>query len=195
MRLFADKGYARKGWGARAYLFHAPNYRMNELTGAGGLAQIRKLSGVGAPGAEPAFLLYPLRVDGADPRRVSDAMKEAGFFVLLGYTGKAISLCSESLTSKKTYGRSEWPFTVRAATKTYEYKEGLCPRAEELLSHLLCMPWDESWSEASVERAASVLIESVRAARSSEPSGSPRASSVPAAVSVAERPAGAEPRI
>jgi perosamine synthetase len=34
MKLFADKGYARKGWGRRAYLFHAPNYRMTELVAA-----------------------------------------------------------------------------------------------------------------------------------------------------------------
>src|SRR5947208_8743061 len=46
MKLFADKGYARKGWGARAYLFHALNYRMNELTGAVGLAQLKKIKGV-----------------------------------------------------------------------------------------------------------------------------------------------------
>lgn len=197
MRLFADKGYARRGWGSRAYLFHAPNYRMNELTGAVGVAQLSKVSKVVAkraalgrkmnqllagvagitpapvtPGAEHSFWLYPIRVDGVDPRRVADAMKAAGFFVLLGYTGKAIYLCSESLTSKKTYGKSEWPFTVRQATKTYEYKEGLCPRAEELLTHLLCMPWDESWSDASVERAAAALIESVRVARVAGASGS-----------------------
>ena len=46
MKLFADKGYARKGWGARAYLFHAPNYRMTELVGAVGLAQLEKLKAV-----------------------------------------------------------------------------------------------------------------------------------------------------
>ena len=46
MKLFADKGYARKGWGARAYLFHAPNYRMTELVGAVGLAQLGKVRGV-----------------------------------------------------------------------------------------------------------------------------------------------------
>src|SRR3989338_5747677 len=31
MKFFVDKGYARKPWGSRVYLFHAPNYRMNEL--------------------------------------------------------------------------------------------------------------------------------------------------------------------
>jgi perosamine synthetase len=219
MRLFADKGYARKGWGTRAYLFHAPNYRMNELTGAVGLAQVRKVAGVVArraalgkkmssllagvpgitpapltPGAEHAFWLYPIRVDGVDPRRVADAMKEAGFFVLLGYTGKTIYLCSESLAAKKTYGRSEWPFHVRSGTKEYEYKEGLCPRAEELLTHLLCMPWDESWSEASVERAAAVLTKAVRDASSTAGSRAP-AISQPSPLPPFEAAADAAPRV
>src|SRR6185436_13893565 len=46
MKLFADKGFARKGLGARAYLFHAPNYRMTELVGAVGLAQLKKVKQV-----------------------------------------------------------------------------------------------------------------------------------------------------
>jgi len=202
MRLFADKGYARKGWGSRAYLFHAPNYRMNELTGAVGLAQIRKVQGVVAkraalgrkmssllagvpgvtpapltPGAEHAFWLYPVRLDGVDPRKIAEGMKQAGFFALPGYTGKAIYLCSESLTAKKTYGRSEWPFTTRP-DKKFEYKEGLCPRAEDLLTHLLCVPWDESWHEGTVERAAAALVQAVRAAR--EPASSRPAAPRPA---------------
>ena len=43
MKLFVDKGWARKGWGDRAYLFHAPNYRMTELVGAVGIVQLGKL--------------------------------------------------------------------------------------------------------------------------------------------------------
>src|SRR5215467_208652 len=91
MKLFADKGYARKGWGTRAYLFHAPNYRMTELVGAVGLAQLKKvhavvnkrrelgrymtelLAGVNgiqtAPttaGANHAYWLYPIALKGID---------------------------------------------------------------------------------------------------------------------------------
>ena len=51
MKLFVDKGYARKGWGARAYAFLAPNYRMNELTAAVGIAQLKKVRGVVEKGA------------------------------------------------------------------------------------------------------------------------------------------------
>ncbi len=41
MTLFSDKGWTRKpGWGRRTYAFLAPNYRMTELQGAVGLAQL-----------------------------------------------------------------------------------------------------------------------------------------------------------
>src|SRR3989338_9593164 len=46
MKLFVDKGFARQGWGARAYTFHGQNYRMNELTAAVGIAQLKKVKNV-----------------------------------------------------------------------------------------------------------------------------------------------------
>src|SRR3954471_15564857 len=66
MKLFADKGYARNGWGARAYLFHAPNYRMTELVGAVGLVQLEKVPGVVAKRRQLGERLTELlsRIDG-----------------------------------------------------------------------------------------------------------------------------------
>ena len=46
MALFRDKGWARKKWGPRAYLFLGLNYRPTEITGAIGLAQLEKVKGV-----------------------------------------------------------------------------------------------------------------------------------------------------
>jgi predicted dehydrogenase len=43
----------------------------------------------------------------------------------------------------------------------YEYKDGLCPHAEETLKHLICLPWDESWTKQSVEHAADIITKSV----------------------------------
>jgi dTDP-4-amino-4,6-dideoxygalactose transaminase/predicted dehydrogenase len=185
MKLFADKGYARKGWGARAYLFHAPNYRMNELTGAVGLAQLTKIEGViekrrelgerlsallsGVEGVVPApvtagakssYWFYPVRVHGVDIEEFAKKMSEEKVWVMPGYTGKPIYLCSESLTAKKTYGTSQWPFTCNNGI-TYEYKEGLCPRAEEILKHLACIPLDESWTAAKVEAVAAAVRKSL----------------------------------
>ena len=178
MKLFADKGYARKGWGARAYLFHAPNYRMTELVGAVGLAQLGKVGAVVekrrelgqhltellsridgvepapvTPGAKHSYWQYPMRVNGGSAEAIAAEMVRERIWVSAGYTGKPIYLCSESLTAKRTYGESEWPFNCNPGT-TYEYREGLCPRAEEALKHLVCIPLDESRNREYVERVA-----------------------------------------
>ncbi len=182
MKLFVDKGYARKGWGSRAYLFHAPNYRMNELTGAVGRAQIKKVKAViekrnamgqlmtrllqGIPGVTPipgregvnhSYWLYPFRLEGANLEVFCKEMISKGVYAMAGYTGKPIYLCTESLTAKKTYGNSQLPFTSRNVDKTYEYKEGLCPNAEKMLETLVCIPWNESWGEAGVQRAVDTI--------------------------------------
>ncbi len=181
MKLFADKGYARKGWGARAYLFHAPNYRMNEMVGAVGRAQLGKIKGViekrralavrlsealsqiegidpapVTPGATHSFWLYPMRLEGMDAESFAQIMKNERIPMIPGYIGKPIYLCSESLAAKKTYGTSQWPFTCNNG-QTYEYKPGLCPNAEETLKRLVCLPLDESWSTSDVDRVAAKI--------------------------------------
>jgi perosamine synthetase len=186
MKFFADKGYARKGWGARAYLFHAPNYRMTELVGAVGLAQLGKVKAVverrrelgdyltsllsridgvePAPvtaGAKHSYWLYPMRVNGVSAEEFASEMVRQKVWVSAGYTGKPIYLCSESLTAKKTYGDSEWPFTCNPGI-TYEYKEGLCPRAEESLKHVVCIPLDESHDLEYVERVAAAVSSTMK---------------------------------
>lgn len=189
MKLFVDKGYARKGWGSRAYLFHAPNYRMNELTAAVGRAQLKKVKAVvdkrhvmglqmtellrGIPGLTTApvtegvhhsFWLYPFKLEGVDLAAFCQAMIKKGVYAMPGYTGKAIYLCTESLSAKKTYGNSQLPFTARNVDKVYEYKEGLCPKAEKALETLVCVPWNESWGEAGVQKAAATIKECLGAA-------------------------------
>ena len=84
----------------------------------------------------------------------AEEMIAAQFWCSAGYTGKPIYLCSESLTAKKTYGTSQFPFNSTFASRAYEYKEGLCPKAEEVLTRLVTMPWDESWELTRVEKAA-----------------------------------------
>ncbi len=187
MKLFVDKGFMRKGWGARAYGFHAPNYRMNELTGAVGLAQLRKVKGVVekrnamgtqltallkdvpelvvppiTPGASHSYWLFPVYLKKGDIEAFAKNLVAAGFWCAAGYTGKPIYLCTESLTAKKTYGTSQFPFNSPYASRSYEYKEGLCPRAEETLKHLVTMPWDESWSMEKVAKAAQAFKDTLQ---------------------------------
>jgi dTDP-4-amino-4,6-dideoxygalactose transaminase/predicted dehydrogenase len=183
MKFFVDKGYARKGWGPRAYLFLAPNYRPTELVGAIGLAQLKKvkevikkrhelgeymselLSGVEGvvpapvtPGAKHSYWLYPISVDRSiDINLLAKEMVKENVWVSAGYIGKPIYLCSEALSSKKTYGQSQCPFTCKYADSDYEYKEGLCPNAEEALQHLICLPFDESWRKEDIKRAADTI--------------------------------------
>jgi dTDP-4-amino-4,6-dideoxygalactose transaminase/predicted dehydrogenase len=182
MKLFVDKGFARKGGGPRAYLFHAPNYRITELVAAVGLAQLRKVQRVVSkrselgrymterltglkgvipapvtPGAEHTFWQYPIRLTDCDPRDLAAALREAKISSLPGYTGEPIYLCSESLHSKKTYGDSQFPFTSLYSSGTYEYEEGLCPNAERLLDQLLCIPWDESWTRRKIDRVVDII--------------------------------------
>lgn len=184
MKLFVDKGYARKGWGSRAYLFHAPNYRMNELTAAVGRAQLKKVQAVvqkrqamgermtellrgiqgltTAPvteGARHSFWLYPFKLEGVDLAAFCWEIAKKGVYAMPGYTGKTIYLCTESLTAKKTYGNSQLPFSARNVDSVYEYKEGLCPKAEKALETLVCVPWNESWGEEGVKRAANTIKE------------------------------------
>jgi perosamine synthetase len=187
MKLFVDKGFARKGWGARAYAFHAPNYRMNELTGAVGLAQLKKVKGVVArrqamgkmlsellkdvpeiiippttAGSAHSYWLFPVYVKSGNIETFAKTMMAAGFWSAAGYTGKPIYLCTESLTAKKTYGTSKFPFESAYASKSYEYVEGLCPKAEETLKHLVTMPWDESWSDEKIKKAAAAFKDTVQ---------------------------------
>jgi dTDP-4-amino-4,6-dideoxygalactose transaminase/predicted dehydrogenase len=186
MKLFADKGYARKGWGERAYLFHAPNYRMTELVGAVGLAQLEKLPGViekrralgeyltsllakvdgveaapVTPGGKHSYWQYPIFVAGVSAEALATELVRERIWALAGYTGKPIYLCSESLTAKKTYGDSEWPFNSNPGT-TYEYREGLCPVAEERLKHVVTIPIDESRDRQYVEQVARVVASAVK---------------------------------
>ncbi len=179
MKLFVDKGFARKGWGARAYLFHGQNYRMNELTAAVGIAQLKKvenvvtkrhelgeyltklLSGIDGIrtcpvtlGAVHSYWLYPLYYEGNDLEQFAKVLKQKQVLGSIGYTVKPIYLCAESLTAKKTYGKSGYPFTWKDVEKNYEYKEGLCPKAEATLKHLFCINLNECWTRDRIEKTA-----------------------------------------
>jgi len=205
MKLFADKGYTRKGWGPRAYAFHAPNYRMTELAGAVGLVQIEKVPGVVAkrralgeelsallngidgvegpavtPGATHSYWLYPMRVSGVPAEALAAEMSRQKVFAMAGYTGKPIYLCSDSLTAKRTYGDSQWPFNSNPGV-TYEYHEGLCPIAEQDLQYLVCIPLDESRDFKWVQRVASVVSSSLAAVRQTPGGGAEWRPSAPAA--------------
>ena len=103
------------------------------------------------PGAVHSYWLYPLYYEGNDLEQFAKILKQEQVLGSIGYTVKPIYLCAESLTAKKTYGNSEYPFTWKDVEKNYEYKEGLCPKAEGALKHLFCINLNECWTRERIE--------------------------------------------
>ena len=191
MRYFVDKGFQRKGWGPRAYLFLAPNYRMNELTAAVGLAQIEKVRDVvkkrnelgtrltemirNIEGIKPApvteggvhsYWAYPLWISSGATDAFAKALTAEGVPSGAGYIGKPIYLCTEALTSKKTYGTSHCPFDCPHTAREIEYVEGMCPETENALNHMVTFSFNENYTEeeiADIARAIRKVAESRKA--------------------------------
>lgn len=176
MRLFTDKGWTRKpGWGARTYLFLAPNYRMTELQGAVGLAQCEKVQSVVerrhqlgtllaraiadvegvqpppvTPGGKHTYWSFPLRVTRWTPRRFAEALSAEGVPAAGGYIGKPIFLCAQALAERETFGRSGFPFTSPYVDREIVYDDRLCPRAQEALDHMVTLGINEQYTEQDV---------------------------------------------
>lgn len=177
-RLFSDKGWPREGT-TRDYLFLAPNYRMNELTAAVGRAQLRKLPEVVErrkaiaealsqgleqipglippyvpPHTRPSWWLYPFHVDqevlGIPPSEFARYLRAEGIPVSAGYIGKPL-FCYEMLYHRRTYGRSEFPFSSSYCSRPIIYGEQDCPGAWEALQSLLLIPINERYTEQEVK--------------------------------------------
>ncbi|MGI6207871.1 MAG: DegT/DnrJ/EryC1/StrS family aminotransferase [Anaerolineae bacterium] len=180
---FRDKGWARRpGWGPRTYMFLAPNYRMTELQGAVGLAQLPKVKGVVArrnqlgdyltsliqdiPGLDPApvteggkhsYWLYPMRVRGVAAEDFARALTAEGVPAGAGYIGQPIFLCMEALANKKTFGSSGHPLDGCHGGRQIEYTAGMTPRAEEELQHMVTLSLNENYTEGDIEDMAGAI--------------------------------------
>jgi len=183
MMLFRDKGWTRKpGWGPRSYAFLAPNYRMTELQGAVGLAQLEKVRDVVkkrnelgdyltslindiegikpapvTPGGKHTYWLYPVRVDDWDVMEFARALTAEGVPAGGGYIGEPIFLCMEALASKRTFGSSHHPFDGCHGARDIDYTKGMCPRTEEALSHMVTLSINENYSRADIEDMAGAI--------------------------------------
>ncbi len=182
MALFRDKGWSRRKWGPRAYLFLGLNYRPTELTGAVGLAQLEKVEKVvkkrnklgdyltklikDIPGILPApvvsggkhsYWLYPFKIMDFPPKKFVKALNAEGIHAGLGYTGKPIYLCSEALRKKKTFGNSGYPFNSQYYGRKIEYKEGLCPVAEKELKRISIIGINENFEKEDIESYARAI--------------------------------------
>ncbi|MBI4551002.1 MAG: DegT/DnrJ/EryC1/StrS family aminotransferase [Candidatus Latescibacteria bacterium] len=184
MRLFADKGFNRQqpGSGPRAYRFLAPNYRMTELHGAVGLAQLEKVQDVVGrrnasgdrltaqirgidglipapvtPGGRHSYWLYPLRVTMTPAERFARALSAEGVSASAGYIGKPIFLCAGALAEKRTYGTSRFPFDSPYTDRPVEYTDAMCPVTQDILSQLVILGFNEQYTPADIDDMAGAI--------------------------------------
>jgi perosamine synthetase len=182
MRFFVDKGWARREWGPRTYVFLAPNYRMTELQGAVGVAQAEKVQAVVdrrhhlgdlistlirgqegitaapvTPGGRHTYWLYPMRVDAVPAAEFARALTAEGVPAGAGYIQQPIYMCAEALANKVTFGTSHVPFIPAFTDRTIEYGPGLCPRTEEALAHMVTIGINENFSDEDVHDIARAI--------------------------------------
>ena len=184
---FADKNYQRgpaAGSSAsnnaiRDVPFLAPNYRMNELTGAVGLAQLERLEEICekrhwfgetltkglqglpgilppkiTPGAHSSYWFYLLRVDekaaGANRDAYVDALKAEGILCEKGYIDRCVYEY-DLLVGQNVYSGTRCPFSCPLYTGNVEYKKGLCPTAEDILATSIKLPVSEFYTRQDAE--------------------------------------------
>lgn len=186
---FADKNYNRLATTVdemRAVHFIGPNYRMNELTGAVGIAQLGKVEAICKRRNEigeklnnalkdiPCILppltdkedyctywFYLFRVDtkkiNTDMDTFVNALKAEGGSFAKGYITEPIY--SYPLFKELTgYYNSHVPFNLPEYGKEISYPKGLCPVAEDICANTVKMGINEFLTDTDVDE----LIECIR---------------------------------
>jgi dTDP-4-amino-4,6-dideoxygalactose transaminase len=185
MFLFINKAW---GYGDKNpdHYFLALNYRMSELQGAVGVAQLPKLPGVvlrrvraakelsrileGLPGVETppvevgdvhSYWKYCLRVDpdvveGGSPG-MSRELKELGVASAPRYIQKPAFEC-EIFQKKRTFGNSQFPFTL-ARPEAVDYKRARFPGVYSGLERILVLPWNENYTDEHVRHIGNAVTE------------------------------------
>ena len=185
VRLFVNKAW---GYGDRDpdHYFLALNYRMTELQGAVGHAQLpklvpsvcrriaraqeltarlRDLAGVTCPqsraGDVHVYWKYPLRVDSRTISGGAVAMGERlakrGIASAPRYIKKPAFEC-EIFARRRTFGQSEYPFTL-ATPEAVDYRAERFPGTFDALRSVLVLPWSECYTEEHVEYLAGAISE------------------------------------
>ncbi len=185
---FADKNYNRLATTVgetRSIHYIAPNYRMNELTGAVGIAQLDKLEQIcrrrneigerlnSALSEIPCLLptktgqddyctywFYLFRVD-TNLINVSldtfvEALQAEGVLCRKGYIPEPIY--NYPLFKELTgFKNSHIPFHLPCYNKGISYPKGLCPVAENVLDTVVHMPFNEFASEQDIEEIIAAI--------------------------------------
>lgn len=186
---FADKNYDRfskNSSAMRKIEFLAPNYRMNELTGAVGLAQLGKLKwicesrnaygdklsrgikdlpGLYIPkvldGGKSSYWFYMLRIDekeaGVSRDEFSKALAAEGVPNTPGYIPTCVYEYDLFL-NQNAYPGTNCPFGCKYYGKEVKYYKGMCPTAEEILNTAINLPVNEFYTDQDCDE----VIEAIR---------------------------------
>ncbi|MFN6450874.1 MAG: DegT/DnrJ/EryC1/StrS family aminotransferase [Nostoc sp. EfeVER01] len=171
------------------HYFLALNYRMSELQGAVGAAQLSKLPEViqqrcavatqltkklkGLPGIETpwtnprnihTYWRYCLRVDDqvipGGPVGLGESLKEKGIVSLPRYIQKP-TFQYEIFREQRTFGNSRFPFTI-ARPEALDYSPKRFVGAFEGLKNLLVLPLNEHYTDEHVEYIASCIHQAIQ---------------------------------
>lgn len=173
---FADKNYQRFDHIVARDIHHlAPNYRMTELQGAVGIAQLDKLPWIcekrreygmrlidgltGIPGIYPpqiteggtsSFWFFLLRLDlemlnGTVDEFVA-ALNAEGISSVRGYIPQPVYL-QPLFQKREAYPGTHHPFNLSKVS----YEEGICPEAEQILKSSVRFGISEFYTESDIE--------------------------------------------
>ncbi|MEJ7838692.1 MAG: DegT/DnrJ/EryC1/StrS family aminotransferase [Thermomicrobiales bacterium] len=192
MRLFSDKGWPREGE-LRTHLYYGVNYRMTELQGAVGGAQLPKLDGViaarrraghllesligelpglslptlpGGGDSESVYWLFPIDID-----TTVLGLSVGEFAAAVRAEGVPASAgyvtpmyLTPALAEGKTYGDSHFPFDSPYTMRSYtDFVAGLCPVAESMAERMLVVPINEKFTDHDVRDIAAAFTKVVQA--------------------------------
>jgi len=175
---FADKNYnryAKNQAELRKVQYIAPNYRMNELTGAVALAQLDKLKDIcekrniygeklsrgieGLPGiiipkieegVKSSYWFYMFRIDekeaGVSRDEFSEALNAEGAMNWTGYIQSCVYEY-DIFKNKTAYIGTDCPFNCKNYGKEINYYKGMCPTAEQINDTAIRMPVSEFFTD------------------------------------------------
>jgi dTDP-4-amino-4,6-dideoxygalactose transaminase len=184
---FADKNYNRLSplSSMRDVEFLAPNYRMTELQGAVGLAQLEKLPGIckrhtaigdritaginGYPGVYPplvkaghvsTYWFYMMRIDkttaGVDAEEFAKALNAEGIPCQKGYIPSCVYLYP-LFRNKSAYPGTHAPFDSPYYGRQISYHQGLCPQAEEILDTAVKFSVNQFFTDTDVDEIIAAI--------------------------------------
>ncbi|OGJ92325.1 MAG: spore coat protein [Candidatus Raymondbacteria bacterium RifOxyA12_full_50_37] len=179
----ADKNYYRSGTHVgKSAKFLAPNYRMTELQGAVGIAQLDKLESIcqrrtklgdmlssllqDTPGILPyevtaggtsTYMLYLARIKPEELRVDLDTFIKA--MNAEGVPGGRYLMTPvyqyDLFQTRTIYQNTHFP--LEGTGKSYFYEKGLCPVAEEVISTNLSFPLNEFFTKTDIEETACAI--------------------------------------